>query len=154
MKAVLQRVSRAEVRVAGRAVAAIRRGVLLLVAVERTDEEADLRWCADKSTGARIFPDEEGKMNRSLAEVGGEVLAVSQFTLVGSLRRGRRPSFDDAAPPEAAEPMYRRFLELLAANGLPVQSGVFQAEMEVDLVNDGPVTLLLDSSERLRPRRA
>jgi D-tyrosyl-tRNA(Tyr) deacylase len=154
MRIVLQRVARSEVRVDGRPVAAIGEGLLLLVAVERGDGEDDLRWCAEKASAARIFPDAQGRLNRSVGEVGGAALAVSQFTLAGSLRRGRRPSFESAAPPEVAEPLYRRFVDLLAASGVPVRSGVFGATMEVELVNDGPVTLILDSAERLRPRHA
>ncbi|MGD8375791.1 MAG: D-aminoacyl-tRNA deacylase [Acidobacteriota bacterium] len=152
MKIVVQRVSRAAVRVDGQAVARIGPGLLLLVAVERGDDDDAVSWSARKVAGMRIFPDDDGKMNRSVQEVKGAVLAVSQFTLAGSLRRGRRPSFEGAAPPEEARALYDRFVEHLDREGLAVQSGVFRAHMEVEGVNDGPVTLIVDSAERLRPR--
>jgi D-tyrosyl-tRNA(Tyr) deacylase len=152
MRVVLQRVSRAEVRIRGEAVAAIGPGLLLLAAVERDDVDADLEWCARKAASARVFTDADGKMNLAVSEVGGEILAVSQFTLAGNLRRGRRPSFEMAARPEKAEPAYQRFLASLSAQGVVVRSGVFGADMEVELVNDGPVTLIVDSSERHEPR--
>ena len=152
MKIVAQRVSRAEVRVDGRAVSSIGVGLVLLVAIERDDTQDDLAWCADKAVAMRVFADEGGKMNRSVAEAAGEILSVSQFTLAGSLRRGRRPSFEGAAPPEMAEPLYESFLGCLRDRGARVSSGVFGAMMEVHLVNDGPVTLLLDSAARSRPR--
>ena len=152
MKIVVQRVGQAEVRVGGKPIATIGAGMLLLVAVMRGDREADLDWCAEKIAGMRIFSDPAGKMNLSLEQAGGAVLAVSQFTLAGSLRRGRRPSFEAAAPPESARELYERFVELLRERGMEVRCGVFQAEMEVELVNDGPVTLLLDSADRLRSR--
>ncbi len=148
MRVVIQRVSRAEVRVGGRCVGSIEGGLVLLVAVERGDAEEDLAWCADKIVGMRIFADGDRKMNRSVLQVGGEILAVSQFTLVGNLRRGRRPSFEGAAPPGPAETLYERFLERLKELGVKVSSGVFGAMMEVELINDGPVTFLLDSAER------
>ena len=141
---VIQRVSRAEVRVDGERVAAIGRGLLLLVGLERGDGEAQLGRAARKVAGLRVFDDGAGRLHRSLEEVGGAVLAVSQFTLAGSLRRGRRPSFDRAMPAEAARPLFERFVELLRAHGIAVETGVFRAEMEVELVNDGPVTLLWD----------
>ena len=145
MKVLLQRVSRASVRVRGVAVASVGRGLVALVGVERGDADADADFLADKTAELRIFPDAESKMNRSLIEAGGEALVVSQFTLAASTRRGRRPSFDAAAPPAEAERLYRRFAERLAARGVRVGTGVFQAMMEVELVNDGPVTILLDS---------
>ena len=148
MKIVIQRVSRAAVTVDGETVSSMAGGFLLLVAVEREDTREDLLWCAGKVAGLRIFEDDAGKMNRDLAQVGGEILAVSQFTLVGSLRRGRRPSFEGAARPEQAEPMFNEFVEELRARGVQVQTGIFGAHMRVDLCNDGPVTLLLDSSDR------
>jgi D-tyrosyl-tRNA(Tyr) deacylase len=153
MKIVIQRVSRGRVLVEGREVACIERGFVLLVAVERDDTPDDLSWCAGKVAGLRIFEDGEGKMNHDLGQAGGAVLAVSQFTLVGSVRRGRRPSFDGAARPEHAQPMFDEFVQQLRATGLEVQTGVFGAHMVVDLENDGPVTLILDSRDRLLPRK-
>lgn len=144
----LQRVSRAAVRVGGELIAAIGPGLLVLAAVEREDVDEDLQWCARKAASARVFTDADGKMNLAVAEIGGEILAVSQFTLAGDLRRGRRPSFEAAAPPEQAEPAFQRFLAALSAHGVPVRTGVFGADMEVELVNDGPVTLTLDSAQR------
>jgi D-tyrosyl-tRNA(Tyr) deacylase len=148
VKIVIQRVSRAAVTVDGETVSSMATGFLLLVAVERPDTREDLLWCAGKVSGLRVFEDGAGKMNLDLAQVGGEILAVSQFTLVGSVRRGRRPSFEGAARPEQAEPMFNDFVETLRATGVPVQTGIFGAHMKVDLCNDGPVTLLLDSSQR------
>lgn len=148
MKIVIQRVSRAAVTVDGETVSSMAVGFLLLVAVERQDTREDVLWCAGKVAGLRIFEDDAGKMNRDLAQVGGGILAVSQFTLVGSVRRGRRPSFEGAARPEQAEPMFNEFVEELRATGVQVQTGTFGAHMKVELCNDGPVTLLLDSSDR------
>ncbi len=148
MKIVIQRVSHAAVTVDGETVSSMAGGFLLLVAVEREDTREDLLWCAGKVAGLRVFEDDAGKMNRDLAQVGGEILAVSQFTLVGSVRRGRRPSFEGAARPEQAEPMFNEFVEELRATGVQVQTGTFGAHMQVDLCNDGPVTLVLDSSDR------
>ena len=147
MKAVLQRVSRAEVRVDGQVVGAIGRGLLVLLGIERGDGTADADSLADKAAELRIFPDGSHNMNRSVEDVGGACLVVSQFTLAGSTRRGRRPSFDAAAPPGEAEPLYARFVARLRARGLPVATGTFRAMMEVELVNDGPVTLLLEGRE-------
>jgi len=143
---VLQRVKRAEVRVEGRVTGKIGPGFLVLAGFAPTDNDAVLEWMADKILGLRLFGDDEGKMNRDLAEVGGGVLVVSQFTLYGDARKGRRPSFIDAAPPEIAIPLYERFVALLRekASGIPVATGEFGAMMEVELVNDGPVTLLLE----------
>ena len=123
----------------------IGRGFLLLVGVTHEDGEPEAAYLARKIAGLRVFEDEQGKMNLGLGDVGGAVLAVSQFTLYGNVRKGRRPSFTDAARPEQAEPLYRRFCQLLAAEGVPVEQGVFQAEMQVRLINDGPVTLWLDT---------
>lgn len=145
MKVVAQRVSRARVRVGGETAGEIGAGLLLLVGVGREDEEADAVWMADKVAGLRIFEDEAGKMNRSVTETGGSILSVSQFTLYGDCRKGRRPNFMEAAPPDRALALYQTFNELLRARGLRVETGVFGAYMEVELVNDGPVTLLLDS---------
>ena len=148
MRAVIQRVLEASVSVEGRDVAAIGPGLLILVGVGEGDTPEAARWLAGKVAEVRIFEDAEGKMNRSVREVGGAALVVSQFTLYGDARTGRRPSFSDAAPPEAALPLLRRFVSDLRERGLPVQEGVFGARMQVRLVNDGPVTMLLDSAER------
>jgi len=142
---VVQRVSRARVRVGGETVGEIGSGLLLLVGVGRGDEERDAAWMAEKVSGLRIFENEPGKMNLSVVEVGGGILSVSQFTLYGDCRKGRRPSFVDAAPPDAARELYETFNDLLRAKGLKVETGVFGAMMEVELVNDGPVTLIVDS---------
>jgi D-tyrosyl-tRNA(Tyr) deacylase len=144
MRVVLQRVSRARVTVDGRTTGEIGRGLLLLVGFRDGDGEEALAWMADKVVGLRIFADDEGKMNRSLDEVDGALLVVSQFTLYGDARKGRRPSFVEAARPEAAIPLYERFVALLRATGRPVATGEFGATMEVELVNDGPVTLVLE----------
>ena len=143
MIVVLQRVSRASVAVDGVTTGTIGRGLLALAAIERGDTGAEADWCARKVSEVRIFPDEGGKMNRSVRDAAGSVLAVSQFTLAGELDKGTRPSFGHAAPPEAALPLFDRFVDGLKACGLPVATGVFQAMMEVELVNDGPVTLVL-----------
>ena len=144
MRIVLQRVARARVTVEGRVTGEIGRGLLLLAGFTDGDSEDALAWMADKVVGLRIFPDDEGKMNRSVEEVGGGLLVVSQFTLYGDTRKGRRPSFVDAARPEIAIPLYERFVGLLRATGLPVGTGEFGAMMDVELVNDGPVTLILE----------
>jgi D-tyrosyl-tRNA(Tyr) deacylase len=145
MRAVLQRVSRASVEVEGACVGRIARGWLVLLGVERGDTEADAAWIADKVLKLRAFEDDQGKMNRSVHDVGGSVLIVSQFTLLGDCRAGRRPSFTAAADPDAAERLYLHCAELMAQSGLEVARGVFRAMMKVELINDGPVTLLLDS---------
>jgi D-tyrosyl-tRNA(Tyr) deacylase len=144
MRTLLQRVSRAEVRVDGRATGRIARGYLLLVGFTEADDEATLAWMADKVVALRLFPDGDGKMNRDLAEAGGALLVVSQFTLYGDARTGRRPSFVDAARPERAIPLYERFVALLRERGCAVETGEFGAMMDVELVNDGPVTLWLE----------
>ena len=144
MRVVLQRVSRAEVRVEGRAVGSIGRGFLLLVGITHSDTDATLAWMAEKVAGLRLFGDAEGKMNLALADVGGALLVVSQFTLYGDASKGRRPSFIDAARPEVAQPLYEKFVALFRAAGLTVAIGEFGAMMDVDLVNDGPVTLWLE----------
>ena len=144
MRVVLQRVSRARVTVDGRVTGEIGPGLLLLAGFTDGDTENALAWMADKVAGLRIFPDDEGKMNRSVQEAGGGLLVVSQFTLYGDARKGRRPSFVDAARPEVAIPLYERFVELLRATGLVVGTGEFGAMMDVELVNDGPVTLILE----------
>ncbi len=145
MRAVVQRVSRAEVTVDGELIGQIGRGFLVLLGVATDDERQDAVALAGKVAGLRVFEDDAGKMNRSLADVGGEVLAVSQFTLLGDCRTGRRPSFVAAAPPERALALYQEFIAEVRGQGIPVETGKFQADMQVSLVNDGPVTLLLDS---------
>lgn len=144
MRVVLQRVSRARVDVAGRTVGRIGAGYLVLAGFAPGDSDDQLTWMAEKLHGLRLFSDDEGKMNRSLEEVGGGVLVVSQFTLYGDARKGRRPSFIGAAPPALAEALYERFVALLRGRGLEVATGEFGAMMAVELVNDGPVTLLLE----------
>ena len=144
MRIVLQRVARARVTVDGRVTGQIGRGLLLLAGFTDGDTDDALAWMADKVVGLRVFPDGEGKMNLSVEEAEGALLVVSQFTLYGDARRGRRPSFVEAARPEAAVPLYERFVELLRATGRPVRTGEFGASMQVELVNDGPVTLLLE----------
>lgn len=147
MRAVVQRVSRASVVVEERVVGEIRLGLLVLVGVSMNDAEGDANYLADKIAGLRIFEDQDGKMNRSVADVGGAVLAVSQFTLYGDVRRGKRPSFDDAARPERALELYQYFVTQIRERGLRCETGQFQAMMSVSLVNQGPVTILLDSSK-------
>ena len=145
MRAVVQRVSHAAVRVDSKTVGEIGKGLVVLVGIRSGDSREAADYLAEKVVNLRIFPDAEEKMNLSVCDVGGEVLAVSQFTLFGDVRRGRRPSYIDAAPPEEAEPLYDYFLSALRGRGLRVASGVFRAMMEVELVNDGPVTILIDS---------
>lgn len=147
MRAVVQRVSSANVTVDSAIVGAIDRGFLILVGITHTDGEAEAAYLARKIAGLRVFEDDAGKMNLALADVGGSVLAVSQFTLYGDARKGRRPSFVNAARPEQAEPLYQRFCALLREQGLTVELGIFQAEMQVALINDGPVTLWLDTAD-------
>lgn len=145
MRAVVQRVSRGKVTVEGQVVGAIERGYVVLLGVAKEDDAAAADYVADKVVGLRVFEDEEGKMNRSISDVGGAILAVSQFTLYGDVRRGRRPGFDRAGRPEQAEPLYERFVNRLREQGIVVETGRFQTHMEVELVNDGPVTILVDS---------
>jgi D-tyrosyl-tRNA(Tyr) deacylase len=144
MRLLLQRVSRAEVRVGERVTGRIARGYVLLVGFTHEDKEEQLVWMAEKVVGLRLFADAEDKMNLALADVGGALLVVSQFTLYGDAAKGRRPSFITAARPELAIPLYERFLELLRNHGVPVEAGEFGAMMDVELVNDGPVTLWLE----------
>jgi D-aminoacyl-tRNA deacylase len=144
MRVVLQRVSRAKVTAGDRVTGEIGTGLLLLAGFTQGDAEATLAWMAEKVAGLRVFNDAEGKMNRSVEEIGGAVLVVSQFTLYGDAGRGRRPSFIAAARPEDAIPLYERFVEMLRARGLSVATGEFGAMMDVELVNDGPVTLILE----------
>jgi D-tyrosyl-tRNA(Tyr) deacylase len=148
MRAVVQRVSRAEVRVGERIVGGIASGLVVLVGIGSEDSREAGEWLAEKIVHLRVFDDAQGKMNLSLLETSGAVLCISQFTLYGDCRKGRRPSYDGAAPPEAARSLYESFVESLRARGVRVETGEFRAMMEVELVNDGPVTLLLDS-ERL-----
>jgi D-aminoacyl-tRNA deacylase len=147
MRAVVQRVSRARVTVGNDVVGDIGRGLLVLLGVAREDTEADADYLAEKITGLRVFEDSDGKMNLSLRDAEGGMLVVSQFTLYGDVRRGKRPSFDQAAPPEEARQLYEYFVERIRAAGLRCETGKFQATMQVELVNDGPVTILLDSSK-------
>lgn len=148
MRAVIQRVEQASVSVEGEIRGQIGAGFLVLIGVEEGDGDADFRYIAEKVPTLRVFEDEQGKMNRSLLDVGGELLAVSQFTLLGDARGGRRPSFITAARPETADPMYERLVADWRARGIRVETGVFGAHMKVSLVNDGPVTILLDSRRR------
>jgi D-tyrosyl-tRNA(Tyr) deacylase len=148
MRACVQRVSSARVVVDDETVGEIGRGLLVLLGVAATDADTDLRWMVDKVVGLRIFDDADGKMNLALADVGGELLVVSQFTLLGDCRKGRRPSFIAAAPPEQAERVYEQFVEAARRQGVRVASGRFRTHMRVELVNDGPVTLVIDSAER------
>lgn len=147
MRAVVQRVREADVQVEEKKTGSINVGLVVLLGVEEGDTEEDAVYIAEKVSGLRVFEDEEGKMNLSLRHVGGQVLAVSQFTLLGDVRKGKRPSFTKAARPEEANRLYRRFVELLEEKDIEVQEGVFQAEMLVRIYNDGPVTILLDSKK-------
>ena len=151
MRVVLQRVAEASVKVDGQVTGAIEEGFLLLVGLATGDGDEELRWMADKIAGLRLFRDDEGRMNRDLKEVGGACLAVSQFTLLGDARKGRRPSFVGAMAPEEASPAFDRFVALLAERVGPVATGVFGAHMEVRLLNDGPVTLVLERTPADRP---
>lgn len=144
MRAVLQRVRQARVRVGDEVTGEIGRGLLVLLGVAHGDTPEQARWLAEKVVGLRVFADDEGKMNRDVSEAGGAVLVVSQFTLYGDCRKGRRPSFVDAAAPEAAIPLYEAFVETVRALGVPVATGRFGANMSVDLVNEGPVTLIVE----------
>jgi D-aminoacyl-tRNA deacylase len=145
VRAVVQRVSEASVTVEGKVTGSVGQGLCVLVGIGTQDNEEDARWMADKVCDLRIFEDEQGKMNRSVLDAGGGVLAISQFTLYGDARKGTRPGFIDAARPEAAQPLYARFCALVRARGVQVGEGVFRATMQVRIVNEGPVTLLLDS---------
>lgn len=154
MKVVLQRVAGASVNVDGETIASIGPGLLLLVGVADGDDEAEARRTAGKCAEMRIFSDDDGRFNLSLLDTGGEALVVSQFTLLAGVRRGRRPSFDDAARPEEAEPLVEAFAEELRRLGVETKTGRFGAKMSVGLVNDGPVTIIIDSADLDRPRRA
>ena len=148
MRAVIQRVRRASVRVDDMIQGKITHGIVVLLGIRGSDTITDLQWLAEKVVNLRIFEDQQGKMNRSLADIDGEMLIVSQFTLYGDCRKGRRPGFSSAAPPETAEPLYQQFIEEVKNRQVRVATGIFQATMEVELVNDGPVTLLLDSEKQ------
>ncbi len=145
MKVVVQRVKNARVSVDGKIVGQIGKGLMLLIGVAQQDTEADIEFVADKCVNLRIFEDEQGKMNRSLLEVGGEILAISQFTLLGDTRKGRRPSFIQAAEPEKGNDFYQKFIERLRSHGVKVETGIFGAMMDVELLNYGPVTLIVES---------
>jgi D-tyrosyl-tRNA(Tyr) deacylase len=149
MRAVLQRVSEARVEVAGEVTGAIGSGLVVFVGISREDTRTDAEYLAEKITGLRVFPDETGKMNRDVKEAGGSILIVSQFTLYADARKGRRPGFDRAAPPDSARPLYDYFVEAVRRRGVPVATGTFQAVMSVRLINDGPVTILLDSEKTI-----
>lgn len=150
MRAVVQRVASASVSIAGEEVSAIREGLLILLGVTHGDGEKECDYLAAKCAGLRIFRDEADKMNLSVADVGGQVLVVSQFTLYGDCRKGKRPAFVAAAPPEVAIPLYERFVEQLRRTGLTVGTGQFGADMQVSLLNDGPVTMILDTGEMMK----
>ncbi|MBW1634819.1 MAG: D-tyrosyl-tRNA(Tyr) deacylase [Deltaproteobacteria bacterium] len=147
MRAVIQRVSRANVRIDNKTTGEIGRGLVVLLGIKADDTAKDLHWLADKTVHLRIFEDDQGKMNKSLEDIGGEMLIVSQFTLYGDCRKGRRPGYAKAARPERAEPMYLKFIEEIRKHRIKVATGTFRAAMKVELINDGPVTLLLDSEK-------
>lgn len=142
---VIQRVDEAQVKVDGKVTGQIGKGLLVFVGISRTDTEKEADYLLDKLTGLRIFPDEAGKMNRNIADAGGSILIVSQFTLYGDCRKGRRPSFDLAAPPERAKALYEYFIAAARSTPVPVETGIFQASMQVHLVNNGPVTIIVES---------
>ncbi len=144
MRVLLQRVSKASVKVDGKVIGEIGNGLLMLIGIARDDEEAILKWVAEKCVNLRIFEDDQGKMNRSLLDEDGEILAISQFTLMADTRRGRRPGFSDAAPPEKGRVLYEDFVKILKNTNLKVATGVFGAEMDVSLVNRGPVTIMVE----------
>lgn len=150
MRLVIQRVSEASVQVESGMAGSIRTGLVVLVGISASDTPEAASYCAGKLLDLRIFPDDSGRMNRSVVEAGGALLVISQFTLYGDCRRGRRPSFDAAAPPEAARALYNHFVDLLRRGPVPVETGIFQASMEVHLVNQGPVTLWIDSDDRMK----
>jgi len=152
LRALSQRVSQASVSVEGQVIAAIKQGFVVFVGVGRGDSDIDARYLAEKIANLRVFADESGKFNLSILDIGGEVLVVSQFTLFANTRKGRRPSFTDAAPPKEAEPLMDTFVQFLRTAGLRVDTGRFQQYMLVEIHNDGPVTIFIDSEERLKPR--
>lgn len=148
MRAVVQRVRKSSVTVDGEVTGQINGGLMVLIGVEKGDSEKDATYIADKVTGLRIFEDENGKMNLSVSDTGGQILAVSQFTLLGDARKGRRPGFADAAAPDDARVLYMRVIEMIREKDIHVEEGIFQADMMVEIHNDGPVTILLDSSRK------
>lgn len=152
MRAVIQRVQYASVQVDGRTVGKIEKGFLVFLGITHNDTEKEGTWLANKIKDLRVFEDTEGKMNLSLADVGGEVLIVSQFTLYGNCMKGRRPAFVDAARPEIAIPLYEKFLKTFSSFGMKIESGKFGANMKIELLNDGPVTLLLDTAEGMKSK--
>ena len=154
MRALVQRVSNASVTIEGHLVSAIKQGLVVLIGVGKGDSEPDAQYLADKIANLRIFSDEADKFNLSALDIGGEALVVSQFTLLADTRKGRRPSFTEAAPPEQAEPLIETFVQLLRAVGLKVETGRFRQNMLVEIHNSGPVTIFIDSEERLKPRRS
>ncbi|RCS41277.1 D-tyrosyl-tRNA(Tyr) deacylase [Bremerella cremea] len=149
MRGVVQRVSEAHVKVDGQVVGQIAQGLVVLLGVAEGDTAADLKYLVEKTIHLRIFEDEDGKMNRSVLDIGGSILAISQFTLLGDCRKGRRPSFITAAKPEEANALYEEYVRLVREQGLAVETGIFRADMKVHLVNDGPVTMILDSTKTL-----
>jgi D-tyrosyl-tRNA(Tyr) deacylase len=153
MLACVQRVSEARVTVDDEVCGSIGIGLLVLLGVASDDTDEDAQWLADKVAGLRIFPDDAGQMNRSIKQCGGAILVVSQFTLLGDCRKGRRPSFIAAAPPEKGEALYERFTEMISEHGIETATGRFRANMDVSLINDGPVTLIIDSADRNTPRQ-
>lgn len=148
MRAVIQRVKFASVTINGQVTGSIGPGVAVFLGIHRNDGEAASDWMADKIVNLRLFPDQDEKMNLSLADIGAEMLIVSQFTLYGDCRKGRRPGYSEAAPPEVAEPLYNQFIKQVNKKGIRTATGTFQAKMEVSLINDGPVTLLVDSTKQ------
>jgi len=148
MRSVIQRVRRASVTIDGVIHGSISHGMVVLLGIRSGDTTKNLQWLAEKTVNLRIFDDQQGKMNKSLADIEGEMLIISQFTLYGDCRKGRRPGFSTAAPPEIAEPLYRQFIQEVQDRQIRVAAGIFQAAMQVELVNDGPVTLLLDSEKQ------
>ena len=154
MRALVQRVSKASVSIEGQVVSAIKQGLVVLIGVDKGDLEPDAQYLADKIANLRIFSDEADKFNLSALDIGGEALVVSQFTLLADTRKGRRPSFTEAAPPEQAEPLIETFVQLLRAAGLKAETGRFRQNMLVEIHNSGPVTIFIDSEERLKPRRS
>lgn len=154
MRALAQRVSRASVSIEGLLVSAIKQGLVVLIGVGKGDSEPDAQYLADKIANLRIFSDEADKFNLSALDIGGEALVVSQFTLLADTRKGRRPSFTEAAPPEEAEPLIETFVQLLRAAGLKVETGHFRQNMLVEIHNSGPVTIFINSEDRLKPRRS
>lgn len=148
MRAVIQRVERAQVKIEEEIKGAIDRGLVVFVGISADDKTKDLQWLAEKIVHLRLFEDDAGKMNRSITDIKGEMLIISQFTLYGDCRKGRRPGFSSAAPPLVAEPYYQQFVQEVRDKGIQVATGTFQTDMQVELVNDGPVTLLLDSEKK------